>query len=92
MFLSIMDDILIIGYDEDGVDPDATVCKVLRWCKEVKLKLDKDKCHFWCMSILFFSKVISREGVQPDPPKNQLTDGNVSTKEQEEATGFFRHN
>ena len=38
----IMDKILVIGYDEDGADHDATVHKVLRWCKEVNL--NKDKC------------------------------------------------
>ena len=63
----ITDDILVIGYDEDGADHDAAVNKVLRWCREVNLKLNKDKCHFRCTSIPFFSKVISREGVQPDP-------------------------
>ena len=31
--------------------------------RKSKLKLNKDKCHFRCMSILFFGKVISREGV-----------------------------
>ena len=62
----IADDILVIGYDEDRADYDAAVHKVLRQCKEVNLKLNKDKCHFRCMSILFFGEMISREGVQPD--------------------------
>ena len=44
-------------------------------CKEVNLKLNKEKCHFRCISILFFGEVISREGVQPDPQKiKALTD------------------
>ena len=29
----------------------------------------KKECHFRCAKILFFEKVISREGVQPDPKK-----------------------
>ena len=71
----IVDDILVIGYNEDGTDHDTTVHKVLRWCKEVNLKLNKDKCHFRCMSIPFFGKVILREGIQPDPQKIKvLTD------------------
>ena len=69
----IMDDILVLGYNEDGVDQDATVHKVLRWCREVNLKLNKDKCHFR-MSIPFFSEVILREGIKPDPQKIQSTD------------------
>ena len=47
----IVDDILVIGYDENGADHDAAVHKVLRWCNEVNLKLNKDKCHFRCTSI-----------------------------------------
>ena len=88
----ITDDILVIGYDEDGADHDAVVNNVLRQCKEVNLKLNKDKCHFRCMSIPFSGEVVSREGVQPDPLKNQGADGNASTKEQEGATDLFRHN
>ena len=57
----IADDILVIGYDKDGADHDATVHKVLRQCKVVNLKLNKDKCHFRCMSIPFFGEEILRE-------------------------------
>ena len=63
----ITDDILVIGYNEDGADHDTAVHKVLRQCREVNLKLNKDKCHFRCTSISFFGKVISKEGIQPDP-------------------------
>ena len=87
----IADDILVIRYDKDGADHDITVHKVLKQCKEVNLKLNKDKCHFRCTSIPSFGKVISREGVQLEP-KNQGTDRNADTKEQEGATGLFRHN
>ena len=69
----ITDDILVIGYDDDGKDQDEAVYNVLRWCKEVNLKLSKDKCHFRCTSIPFFGKVVSREGGQPDPQKIQST-------------------
>ena len=70
----IMDDILVIGYNEDGADHDGTVHKVLRWCGEVNLKLNKDKCHFRCTSILFFGKG-NIEGRHPTrPTKNQSSD------------------
>ena len=65
----IADDILVIGYDRDGADHDETVYNVLRQCKDVNLKLNKDKCHFRCTLILFSGKVVSRDGVQPDPWK-----------------------
>ena len=78
----IADDILVIGYDEDGADHDEAVSSVLKQCQDVNLKLNKDKCYFRCMSMTFFGKVVSREGIQPDlqkvraltkmpPPKNK---------------------
>ena len=39
-----VDDILVIGNDEDDTDHDAMVHKVLQRC-EVNLKLNKEKCH-----------------------------------------------
>ena len=50
----IADDILVIGYNEDGADHDEAVYNVLRQCQEVNLKLNENKCHFRCTSILFF--------------------------------------
>ena len=67
--VGITDDILVKGYDNDGTDHEAMVHKVLQMCKEVNLKLNKEKCHFRCTSIPFFGKVISRRGVQSDPQK-----------------------
>ena len=41
----------------------------------MNLNLNKDKCHFRCTSVPFFSEVISRYGVQPNPWKlKALTD------------------
>ena len=37
----ITDDILVKGYNKSGADHDAAVHKVLWWCKEVNLKLNK---------------------------------------------------
>ena len=65
----IAEDILVIGYNKDGTDHDVVVYSVLKQCCDVNLKLNKDKCNFRCTSVLFFGKVVSREGVQPDPQK-----------------------
>ena len=65
----IAGDILVIGYNDDGTDHDVMVQKVLQRCKEVNLKLNKEKCHFRCTSIPFFGEGLSRRGVQPDPQK-----------------------
>ena len=42
----IADDILVVGYDGDGKDHDKTLWQVLQICRNVNLKLNKNKCHF----------------------------------------------
>ena len=85
----IPDDILVIGYDVDGADHDAAVHKVLRQCSEVNLKLNKDMCHFRCTSLVFFGKVISREGIQPDPQKIEVLTDMVTPKNKKELQAFL---
>ena len=87
----IVDNILVIGYNKDGADHDAAVHKVLRWCREVNLKLNKAMCHFRCTSLPFFGEVILREGIQPDPQKIKvLTD--MPAPKKKGAAGLLRHN
>ena len=50
----ITDDILIAGFDELDRDHNEAVVKVIEICRKANLKLNKDKCHFRCTSILFF--------------------------------------
>ena len=49
----IADDLLVIGYNENGTDHDEAVYNVLRCCKEVNLKLNKDKCQMYVHTILW---------------------------------------
>ena len=85
----IADDILVIGYDENGADHDEAVYKVLRWCKEVNLKLNKDKCHFRCTSIPFFGEVVCRKGIQPDPQKIKVLTDMPAPKNKRELQAFL---
>ena len=85
----IADDILIIGYDKDRVDHDEAVYRVLRQCQEVNLKLNKDRYHFRCTSILFFGKVVSREGIQPDPQKVKTLTDMLVPKNKREPQAFL---
>ena len=87
----IVDDILVIGYNEDGAAHDAAVHKVLQWCEEVSLKLNKEKCHFRYMSILFFGEVISRTGVQPDPQKVKVLMDMPVPSNRKRTAGLFRY-
>ena len=63
----IANDILVVGYDTDGKDQDEMLPQVLQICRQVNLKLNKDKCCFRCTSVPFFGEVISRKGVQLNP-------------------------
>ena len=85
----ITDDILVIGYDKDWADYNAAVHKVLQWCEEVNLKLNKEKCHFRCISIPFFREVICREGVQPDPQKIKVFTDMPAPKNKKELQAFL---
>ena len=42
----ITDDILVVGFNKNGADHDAAAQKVLQRCKEVNLKLNKEKMSF----------------------------------------------
>ena len=86
---SIADDILVIGYDKDGTDHNEAVYHVLSHCKEVNLKLNKDKCHFRCTSIPFFGKVVSRKGIQPDPQKIKVLTNMLVPKNKRELQVFL---
>ena len=62
----ITDGNLVLGYDSDGKDDDSTLSRVLEICRQVNLKLNKDKCHFRCTQISFFGEVLCRHGMKPD--------------------------
>ena len=65
----IADDILVAEYDVDGKDHDDTLQRVLQMCRQVNLKLNKDKFYFRCTSVPFGGEVISRNYIKPEPEK-----------------------
>ena len=85
----IADDILVIGYDKDGADHNEAVYSVLRWCQDVNLKLNKDKCHFRCTSIPFCGEIVSREGIQPDLQKIRALTKMLAPKNKRELWAFL---
>ena len=88
----IADDILVIGYNKDGTDHDEVVYNVLKWCQDVNLKLNKDKCHFRCILIPFSGEVVSRKGVQLDPQKISTLTKMPAPKKQKGTASLPRHN
>ena len=85
----IAGDNLIVGYNSDTKDYDDTMQGVLEICKQVNLKLNKDKCHFKHTQVLFFSEIISRHGVKPDPQKLKTNDRDVSPKKNKKELQAF---
>ena len=63
------DDILLAGFDEQDRDHDKMMEMVLQTCRQSYLKLNKDRCLFRCISIPFFSKIVSWQALSPDPSK-----------------------
>ena len=61
--LVIVYDILIVGHNDGGTNHDIKLCRFLQICKKVNLKVNKDKCHFRCICVLFFGVIISMQGV-----------------------------
>ena len=65
--LSIADDILISGFNDQGKDHDITLDKLLWVYQQANMKFNKDKCLFRYTNIPFFGEVISLQGVSLDP-------------------------
>ena len=66
------DDILVVGYDVDGKEHEEMLWQVLQICRQVNLKLNKDKWYLRCTSVPFYGEVISKHGVQPNPRKMKV--------------------
>ena len=85
----IVDETLIVGFDEQGSDHYAILDKVLWVCRQANLILIKDKCLFRCTSIPFFGEVISWQGVSPVPQKVQALTEMAPLKSKEELQSFL---
>ena len=62
----IADDILVIGFDDDGSDHDAALDGVCGCADNVNLCSNEKKCIILCTIALFFGELVSRKGVKPD--------------------------
>ena len=82
------DDILVAGYEADGRGHDETVQRVLQRCRQVNLKLNKDKCHFRCTYVPFVGEIISQNGVTQTPAENQGPSKKCCPPKYERTPGF----
>ena len=65
----IADDIVVVGYKEDGSDHDANLRQVLDRARSTGLCLNADKLIVKCTRIQFCGHVIGAKGLEPDPSK-----------------------
>ena len=65
----IADDIVIVGYEEDGSDHDANLRAVMERASDKGVKFNPDKCFVKCTSISFYGHTLSADGLAPDQSK-----------------------
>ncbi len=65
----IADDMVIIGYKDDGSDHDAAVERCLRIAQTNGLRFNPAKCIFQCTQLPFFGQLNNHNGQLPDPEK-----------------------
>ena len=73
----ITNDVLIVGSDSNSSTTgshDHHLVQVLNKCHEVGLKLNRDKCIFKSMQVLFFRHLVTSDRLKPDHKKiNAIT-------------------
>ena len=67
----IADDILVVGYKEDGSDHDENIRAVLERARKCGIRFNPEKLKVRCKRISFFGNVLSASGLEPDPAKVQ---------------------
>ena len=65
----IADDIVVVGYKEDGSDHDANLRAVLQRARDRGLRFNPDKLKVKCQQIKFFGNIIGANGLEADPEK-----------------------
>ena len=65
----IADDIVIVGYKEDGSDHDANLKRVLDTARSAGIRFNPEKMVVKCTAIPFFGNILTANGLKPDPAK-----------------------
>ena len=68
---NIADDIVTVGYDNNGSDHDRNVWQVLKTAHCEGMKFNLDKCMVCSEAIPFFGMSVSKEQMLPDPKKTK---------------------
>lgn len=67
--LSICDDIIVYGFEEDGSDHDEALKQLMLRAREKNCKFNSEKFVVKTSEIPFFGHIISKHGIKPDPKK-----------------------
>ena len=67
--VAIADDIIIYGFDNDNTDHNITVRQIMRKAQEVGMRFNPTKYQFRQPEVQFFSMMLNRQGVVPNPAK-----------------------
>ncbi len=77
-----MDDMIIWGKDQ--TEHDANLIRVLEKCRDVGLKLNRDKCEQRMEELTFLGDRITKDGILPDPTKvKAINDMQIPTEKKE---------
>ena len=99
--LSISDDTVIFGFEEDGSDHDKAFKEILERARSKNCKFNPDKLVIHAQEILFFGHIITRDGVKPNPKKIEAIVQMKPPKDEKQLASFllqannlpnFRHN
>ena len=82
----IEDDVKIHG---EEATHNKNLIQVLNQCRKVGLKLNAEKCIFKASSIPFFSHVISRDRIKPNPKKMEAIRTMVTPTTKQELQSFL---
>ena len=69
--LGIADDIVVVGFDDNGGDHDKALLSVLERAREKGARFNEEKLIVRAREIPFFGHLIGKDGVRPDPSKIQ---------------------
>lgn len=87
--LGIADDLVVIGFAEDGSDHDASLRAVLERARQRGPKLNEDKLIVRAREIPFFGHLVGSDGVRPDPSKVKAITGMEAPSDVKQLQSFL---
>ena len=87
--LSISDDTVIVGFEEDGSDHDKALKELLERARSKNCKFNPDKLVVRAQEILFFGHIITKDGVKPDPKKIEAIVQMKPPKDEKQLASFL---